>query len=141
MDFVKVQMSTSVLLLLTGMVLGGFLDLYRVFRATVKVNKLIDFFGDLIFWILAVILLTPLIFWSTWLELRLYVWLFLLIGLLMYYFLFSQILIPFFLKFWHAVTWVPRQLYHGTQWLKLTIKKNFWWLKLNRNKKRKSDQS
>ena len=68
MDFVKVQMSTSVLLLLTGMVLGGFLDLYRVFRATVKVNKLIDFFGDLIFWILAVILLTPLIFWSTWLD-------------------------------------------------------------------------
>lgn len=136
MDYVNIQASSSIILLITGMVLGGFLDLYRVFRATIKVNKWVDSFGDMLFWVLAVIVMTPLIYWSTWLELRLYVWLFLIIGLVMYYLIFSPVMLPLFLKFWHLITWLPRQIYHSFFWLSIAWRKNFWWImKTNRSKK------
>jgi spore cortex biosynthesis protein YabQ len=110
MEYVVVQLSSFVTLLLTGMVLGGFFDLYRVWRSTVKVNWLITAGGDLVFWLVALLVATPLIFWSTWLELRLYVWLAIAAGLLVYFGVFSRMLVPLLVRFRSMVTWLPRQL-------------------------------
>lgn len=92
------------------MVLGGFFDLYRVFRSTIKVTKFIDTLGDLLFWLLSLLLLGPLIYWSTWLELRFYVGLALGAGLVVYFMVFSPKLIRIYLRFWKTITWLPRQV-------------------------------
>lgn len=105
------------------MILGGFFDLYRVFRSTIKVNKLIDSIGDLFFWLCALMLLGPLIYWSTWLELRFYVWLALGAGLGFYMMVFSPKLIRVYLRFLKAITWLPRQFVNLMQRFKFAIEK------------------
>ncbi|HEY8464720.1 MAG TPA: spore cortex biosynthesis protein YabQ [Bacillota bacterium] len=110
MNYVHTQLSSFLILLITGLVLGGFFDFYRVWRSQIRVNWFNTAVGDLFFWILALVLATPLIFWGTWLELRFYVWLALGLGTGLYFFVFSSLCIPIFLKFWQTVTWLPRQL-------------------------------
>lgn len=123
MEYVNLQFNSFLILILTGMVLGGFFDLYRVFRSTIRVNKLIDTLGDLLFWGLSLLLLGSLIYWSTWLELRFYVWLALGAGLLIYLMVFSPKLIRIYLRFWRAISWLPRQIINSMQCLKLLIDK------------------
>jgi spore cortex biosynthesis protein YabQ len=108
MQYVNLQLNAFLVLLFTGMVWGGFFDLYRVFRSRIKVNKTIDFIGDLIFWILVVILVIPLIYWGTWLELRFYVWISIMVGLVIYFCFLSRLFIPLFKIFWQIVGWLPR---------------------------------
>lgn len=110
MEHVNLQFNSFLLLVLTGMIFGGLFDLYRVFRSTIRVNKLIDAIGDLLFWLLSLMLLGPLIYWSTWLELRFYVWLALGAGLVFYLIVFSPKLIRIYLRFLRAITWLPRQI-------------------------------
>lgn len=123
MEYVNLQLNSFLILFLTGMFWGGFLDLYRVFRSTIKVNVVIDTLGDLFFWLMSLLLLGPLVYWSTWLELRFYVWLALGIGLIFYFSIFSAKLIRFYLRFWKAITWAPRQMGKLTRYLKLLITK------------------
>lgn len=113
MDFVHSQLSSCLLLLLTGMVLGGFFDLYRVFRGMVKAREWMTYSGDLLFWVVATVLLLPLLYWSTWLELRFYVWVSLAAGLIGYYAFFSRALILVWIKLWRFCFWWPRQLRWG----------------------------
>lgn len=123
MEYVNLQFNSFLILILTGMILGGFFDLYRVFRSTIRVNKLIDTLGDLFFWSLSLLFLGPLIYWSTWLELRFYVWLALGAGLALYFMVFSPKLIRIYLRFWKAITWAPRQIINWIQRLKFSIEK------------------
>jgi len=116
------------------MILGGFFDLYRVFRSTIKVNKLIDSIGDLLFWFFALLLLGPLIYWSTWLELRFYVWLALGAGLFFYLAVFSPKLIRIYLRFWKAITWLPRQAINSIQRFKFVIAKLTFSFRAKKNK-------
>lgn len=123
MEYVNLQFNSFLILILTGMVLGGFYDLYRVFRSTIRVNKLIDNLGDLLFWCLSLLLIGPLIYWSTWLELRFYVWLALGAGLISYFLVFSPKLIRIYVKFWRTITWLPRQVMNFIQRIKFLIEK------------------
>ena len=113
MEYLHLQFSSFLILFATGMLLGGFFDLYRVFRCRIRTNFCVDFLGDLLFWLLALVITGCLIYWSTWLELRVYVWLTLLIGLACYFLYFSAALIPLFLRFWQGIGWLPRQVAKG----------------------------
>ena len=110
MEFLSQQLSAWVLLLFTGMALGVYFDLYRVFRSRIRVNRWIDACGDLFFWVLAAILAAPLLYWSTWLELRLYVWLTVGGGVAFYFLVFSRLMIPHYRRFWKLMTWAPGKL-------------------------------
>ncbi len=123
MEYVNLQFNSFLLLILTGMILGGFFDLYRVFRSTIKVNKLIDSIGDLLFWFFSLMLLGPMIYWSTWLELRFYVWLAIGAGLFFYLMVFSPKLIRIYLRFWKTITWAPRQFTNLMQRFKFSIER------------------
>ncbi len=107
MEFIYLQLNIFLVLLFTGILWGIFFDLYRVFRSQIRVNRAIDIIGDVIFWILAAILIIPFIYWATWLELRLFVWIIILLGLILYFTCLSSILIPVFKIFWQAVNWFP----------------------------------
>jgi spore cortex biosynthesis protein YabQ len=107
MEFVHLQLNTFLVLLLSGMIWGAFFDLYRVFRNYIKVTPAIDAIGDIFFWILAAILIIPFIYWATWMELRLFVWISMLLGLIIYFSCLSSFFIPFFKVFWQTVSWFP----------------------------------
>jgi spore cortex biosynthesis protein YabQ len=123
MEFVTLQLNAFLVLLFTGVVWGGFFDLYRVFRSWIKVNKTIDFIGDLIFWILAVFLVIPLIYWGTWLELRLYVWIAILLGLVLYFSFLSRLFIPLFKVFWQIIGWLPGMVINLIGQFSLTVQR------------------
>jgi spore cortex biosynthesis protein YabQ len=110
MEFVHWQLNTFLVLLFTGMLWGAFFDLYRVFRSQIRVNRAIDVIGDILFWIFAAILIIPFIYWATWFELRLFVWLIIILGLILYFTFLSRILIPVFKGFWRAVNWFPGKI-------------------------------
>jgi spore cortex biosynthesis protein YabQ len=110
-EYVTTQLSSFLILLFTGVLLGAFFDFYRVLRGVVRADTLFTMVGDLLFWLGAFVWAAPLIYWSTWLELRLYVWVALLLGILLYFPVFSSLLIPLYLRFWRTVTWLPRQLF------------------------------
>lgn len=113
MEYVEQQLSSCWVLLMTGMVLGLFFDFYRVFRGRAGFKSGRGLFGalaDLVFWCLALILIGPLIFWSTWLELRFFVWLLIIAGLIFYFVLFSRTMLPLIRRFWNTALWLPRQV-------------------------------
>jgi spore cortex biosynthesis protein YabQ len=132
-EYVTVQLSSFITLLLTGMVMGGFFDLYRVWRGTIKVNWLITAVGDLFFWFIALLVAIPLIFWSTWLELRFYVWLAIGGGLLLYFGMFSRVWLPVLLRLRYGLAWLPRQLGRLKQYIQLVWHKS----RMGRSKREK----
>jgi len=127
MEVVNLQLSSFVILLLTGMCLGFLMDGYRVLRSRIGKNHLITASGDLLFWGIAFLVMVPLIYWSTWFELRLYVWMAMGFGLLFYFLVFSRVIIPGLLILFKASVWLPRQILKLISqikqvWLQLT-----WW--------------
>jgi spore cortex biosynthesis protein YabQ len=118
-EYVTTQLSSFLILLLTGMLLGAFFDFYRVLRGVVRAGPLFTVAGDLLFWLGAFVLAVPLIYWSTWLELRFYVW------AALYFPVFSPLLVPLYLRFWRAVTWLPRHLHLMIQKAGALIKRGF----------------
>lgn len=135
MDHVNVQLSSILITLLAGMIFGVFFDFYRVFRGKTlgkkgryrtKVSGL-NIIGDLAFWGLAFVLITPIIYWGTWLELRLYVWLLFLGGVGLYIAIFSRVVIPWILGIWQILAWGPRKLGMAVWRLKVFSKKVSLW--------------
>ncbi len=129
-NHVNAQFSSVLIVILAGMILGVVTDLYRVFRGIIIGKKsgrhgLINFFGDLFFWGVALVLITPVLFWGTWLELRLYVWLLMLAGIIFYFVIFSPALIPLYLNLWRLVFWLPKKLFTGFWRLGIYFKKAY----------------
>jgi spore cortex biosynthesis protein YabQ len=132
MDHVNVQLSSILITLLAGMIFGVFFDCYRVFRGKIMGKKGrsasgLNFISDLVFWGMMFILITPIIFWGTWLELRLYVWLLILAGIGLYLAIFSRVTIPWILSLWGILAWGPRKLSMAVWRLKVFSKKVGWW--------------
>ncbi|HOJ77914.1 MAG TPA: spore cortex biosynthesis protein YabQ [Bacillota bacterium] len=123
MDNINLQLGSGLLLLLIGIILGGYIDFYRVFRGKLRLNKFLDAVGDLLFWVLAAVIFIPLMYWVNWLELRFYVGIALLVGLSFYYLCFSKFLIRLFLSFWRLITWLPRQLTDRLKRIQLFLSK------------------
>jgi spore cortex biosynthesis protein YabQ len=92
------------------MVGGALFDFYRVLRGRMKTGVWLSGLGDLLFWFCAFVVAVPLIYWGTWLELRLYVWLVLLGGAVFYFLIISPALIPLYVRWWRAAVWLPRFL-------------------------------
>ncbi|HBF36927.1 MAG TPA: hypothetical protein DDW50_06360 [Firmicutes bacterium] len=126
MEFVHLQLNTFLLLLFTGIIWGAFFDLYRVFRSRIQINRVVDFIGDIIFWILAAVIIIPFIYWATWLELRLFVWIVIVLGLIIYFIFLSDILIPIFKVFWDIIGWFPQKIVNLIGYLKLKV---HWWIR------------
>lgn len=90
----ELQFYTFSLMVLTGIVLGLAFDAYRVFRGVTGARGgILSHVGDLLFWAVATILVTIALWQGNWGELRLYVFLGLGLGLVIYYWLASRMVI------------------------------------------------
>jgi spore cortex biosynthesis protein YabQ len=84
------QLETFVCLLVTGIALSFLFDCYRLMRGTVNPRGVITAVTDLLFWLLATAVVFAVLLKSNGGEMRLYVFISLIGGVLVYYQLLSR---------------------------------------------------
>lgn len=90
MDFVG-QAETFIVTILTGMLLGILFDFYRVLRGIFHPRAVITLLTDILYWLMATVVVFGALLISNWGELRFYVFIGLLSGMLVYYRLLSRV--------------------------------------------------
>ena len=101
MDF-NSQVITFLITIATGIVLGVLFDCYRVLRGNFRSRGLVTCLTDLLYWLLATVVVFLALVVSNWGELRFYVFLGILSGVGLYYRLVSLYairLFSFFIRF------------------------------------------
>ncbi len=91
------QVFTFLMTIVTGMLLGGLFDCYRVLRRTFKPKAFMTWLADLLYWLVATVVMFIALVFSNWGELRFYVFIGVLSGLGVYYRWLSLYAIRFFL--------------------------------------------
>ena len=95
---------------LTGVVIGILFDLFRILRITIKTPNIITYIEDVLFWILTGVLVLYNIWFFNNGEIRLFMFLGIILGVLIYMCTLSNILIKIFsniLKFIINILKVP----------------------------------
>ena len=87
------QIQLFCIFFLTGGIIGLLFDFFRILRKTIKTSDFITYLQDIIFWILSSIIIMYNIFTYNNGEIRLYLFLAILLGILFYLLLVSKIII------------------------------------------------
>lgn len=90
------QVTTFLITITTGILLGVLFDGYRVLRGTFNPKVLTTWFTDLLYWLLATVIVFFALVISNWGELRFYVFLGIISGVVFYYRLLSLYTIRLF---------------------------------------------
>ena len=83
---------------LTGVIIGVLFDFFRILRRTIKTSNIITYIEDILFWILTGLLILYNIWYFNNGEIRIYMFLGIIIGVLIYMSTLSNILIKIFSK-------------------------------------------
>ena len=81
---------------LTGVIIGILFDFFRIFRRTIKTSNIITYLEDVVFWILTCLLILYNIWYFNNGEIRIYMFLGIILGILIYMLTLSSILIKVF---------------------------------------------
>ncbi|HMM22193.1 MAG TPA: spore cortex biosynthesis protein YabQ [Selenomonadales bacterium] len=84
------QTGTFVITVVTGCLLGLLFDVYRIGRGVLRPHWVITSLADLLYWLLATAIVFVALLLGNWGEVRLYVFIGLLTGVLLYYRLLSR---------------------------------------------------
>lgn len=83
---------------LTGVAIGILFDFFRILRKSIKTSNIITYIQDILFWILTGIIILYSIWYFNNGELRIFVFLGIIIGILIYMTTFSNIVVKLFTK-------------------------------------------
>lgn len=83
---------------LTGVIIGVLFDFFRILRRTIKTSNIITYIEDVLFWILTGILVLFNIWYFNNGEIRIYMFLGIILGVLIYISTLSNVLIKIFSK-------------------------------------------
>lgn len=92
------QLYTFLLFILTGIVIGIVFDIFRIFRRSFKTNDIITYIQDILFWFVTGCILLFSIFTFNNGELRGYIFIGIILGLVLHLIVLSKYLINMFLK-------------------------------------------
>ncbi len=81
------QLSSFLLFALGGSALGFAFDILRAFRLILRPRGLRSFLLDLVYWLVALVIVFPLLAAGTWGDLRLFFWIALFLGAVYYFYL------------------------------------------------------
>lgn len=84
--------------IISGLIIGTFFDLFRILRKSFKTPDIVTYMEDILFWILTGIFLLYTIFHFSLGEIRLYMFISLGIGLIMYFLIISKYFISLNVK-------------------------------------------
>ena len=79
------QVVTFLMTIMTGILLGVLFDCYRVLRGAFNPKAFVTWLADLLYWLVATAVVFIALVFSNWGELRFYVFMGILSGLVMYY--------------------------------------------------------
>lgn len=88
---------------LTGVIIGILFDFFRILRRTIKTSNFITYIEDILFWILTGFLILYNIWYFNNGEIRIYMFLGIILGILIYMLTLSSILIKIFSKILQAL--------------------------------------
>jgi spore cortex biosynthesis protein YabQ len=91
------QLYTFITTIATGILLGVLFDCYRVLRGTFRPRAVMTWVTDLLYWLIATVVVFLALVVSNWGELRFYVFLGIVSGVILYYRLLSLYAIRLFL--------------------------------------------
>ena len=87
---VENQLELFLIFIINGIIIGILFDIFRVLRKTFKTNDIVTYLEDILFWILTGIIVLYSIFTFNNGEIRLFMFLAIFIGAVIYLFLFSS---------------------------------------------------
>ncbi len=87
---VENQLELFLIFIINGIIIGILFDIFRVLRKTFKTNDLVTYLEDILFWILTGIIVLYSIFTFNNGEIRLFMFIAIFIGSIIYLFLFSS---------------------------------------------------
>jgi spore cortex biosynthesis protein YabQ len=93
----QTQFVTMGMMLLGGLSLGGMFDLYRVLASQLKAPRYAYYLLDLVFWLIGTLLVFKLLYASNLGQVRMFIFVGLLLGIGVYFLLFSQTVIQLIL--------------------------------------------
>ena len=82
----------------TGIIIGVLFDFFRILRRTIKTSNIATYIEDVLFWVLTGFLILYNIMYFNSGEIRIYMFLAIILGVLIYMFTLSNILIKIFSK-------------------------------------------
>ena len=88
---------------LTGVIIGVLFDFFRILRRTIKTSNIITYIEDVLFWILTGLLILYNIWYFNNGEIRIFMFLGIIMGVLIYMSTLSNILIKIFTKILQAI--------------------------------------
>lgn len=100
------QLHTFIITIATGILLGVLFDCYRVLRGTFKPRVVMTWVADLLYWLIATVVVFLALIVSNWGELRFYVFLGIISGVVLYYRLLSLYAIRLFSAIIKLVKWI-----------------------------------
>jgi len=100
---VDVQLYQFSVTLLAGMALGVVFDTYRTFRLKVRPGAVATVVLDALFWVIATLLLLGAVFYASWGEVRVYVFVGVATGAWLYFWLASPIVLRFLRWAWRVI--------------------------------------
>ena len=92
------QLYTLFVFILSGAVIGILFDLFRILRKSFKTPDIITYIEDIIFWILTGLFLLYIIFKYSFGQLRIYMFVSLIIGIVIYFLTISKYFIKLNIK-------------------------------------------
>lgn len=104
------QLDTFIYTLITGILLGIIFDVYRVMRRTFKPQIWVTSFTDLLYWLLATFLVFTTIIIGNWGEVRLYVFIGLILGVISYFRFVSRIVIWLIIRIIRRLSMMARKV-------------------------------
>ena len=87
------QVYVFAIFILNGFIIGILFDIFRIFRKSFKTPDFITYIEDILFWILSALLLLYSIFKFNNGELRMYIFLGIISGFLVYFLIFSKLFV------------------------------------------------
>lgn len=99
MQPLQAQLMSFLITVLAGMAAGLLYDLYILLRKTIRPKRWVTDLGDLLFWLLAIGTVYGILLVFNWGEVRLYVFIGLVVGAVLYYNLFSKLFVTLITKF------------------------------------------
>ncbi len=92
------QLYNFFIFIVLGLIVAFIFDIFRILRKKFKTNNIITYIEDVLFWLISGFLIISAIFKFNDGELRLYLFLGILIGIVMYMLLFAKLINVIFLK-------------------------------------------
>lgn len=87
----ETQISLLLFSILAGIITGILFDIYRLFRGIGHPNKILTFIEDLLFWILASLIVFVFLLYTRYIYIGIYVYMYISLGLYIYLKLISKI--------------------------------------------------